>query len=436
MGPGVSSLFFPAIVVSAMYAGYGPSLFAAVLSTASLVFFIVPPYNSFDVGPDDILLLSVFGIVAAATASISSARKRAEDAQLALLDELQGALGTLRKVSDWPVFVDAEPAGGARKVLEHAAAVVGAAAAAAVWEADEEPWVYFVGSLGEAGEVTRHPPAALQPMVESMTGPGWASAPFRLEHVGGRVFFSGIDTATRDLVALVEVVAREVGNSLEQRHLHNQLQQVAVREDRIRVARDLHDGVLQSLTGVRFQLQALAEAPDATSALSDRLLAVERAIAIEQRELRLFIEDLKPAARSHDTDGRVALALEQLRARLGAEWKIPIALRVVPADLSLPASTEQAIRLMVREAIVNALKHAHPSRVSVDVESDGDGAVRIVICDDGRGFAFRGRRDQAALMAANIGPASLCERVESMAGTLEIDSSPTGSRVEISVPLG
>lgn len=419
-----------------MYAGYGPSLFAAVLSTASLVFFIVPPYNSFDVGPDDILLLAVFGLVAVATASISSARKRAEDAQLSALDELQSALGTLRKVSDWPVFVEAGPAGGARKVLEHAAGVVGAASAAAVWEADDEPWVYVVGSGDGADEVTRHPPTSLQPMMESMTRPGSASAPFHLEHVGGRVFFSGTDTATRDVVALVEVVAREVGNSLERLHLHNQHQQVAVREDRIRVARDLHDGVLQSLTGVRFQLQALAGAPDATSALSDRLLALERAIAIEQRELRLFIEDLKPAARPHGADGRVAVALEQLRARLGSEWKIPIALRVVPADLSLPAATEQAIRLMVREAIVNALKHAHPSRVSVDIEADGDRALRIVVCDDGRGFAFRGRRDHAALMAANIGPASLCERVDSMAGTLAIESTPTGSRIEISVPLG
>jgi signal transduction histidine kinase len=207
-----------------------------------------------------------------------------------------------------------------------------------------------------------------------------------------------------------------------------------VREDRVRVARDLHDGVLQSLTGVRLQLQALAEEQDTPSSVSDRLLAVERAIALEQRELRLFIEGLKPAARPPDTDHSVAAGLGDISARLGAEWKTPVAVRVVPADLVLPATIEHAVRLMVREAVVNALKHAQPSRVSVEVDVDGGAALRIVVCNDGRGFPFRGRMDHAQLVAANAGPASLRDRVHSMGGTLAIDSQATGSRVEIRVP--
>ncbi len=435
MGPSVSILFFPAILAAAVYGGYGPAMLAAVLSTASLAFFIVPPSNSFVIGTDDAIRLLVFGLVALAVASISSARTRAEAAQRAVLSELQGALETLRKVSDWPLFVDAGLAGAARKVLEHAARVVGAARAVAVWEAEDEPWVYVVSSDGAGADVARHPPAALQAIEDSMAGPGIASAPFQLERVMGRVFFTGPGAATRDLVALVEVVAREVGNSLDQLYVHDRLQQVAIREDRIRVARDLHDGVLQSLTGVRLQLQALAAESDAPAGVSEQLLAVERAIAIEQRELRLFIEDLKPASKSVGADGQVAAALEQLRARLGAEWKTPIALRVVPPSLALPAYTEQAVRLMVHEAVVNALKHAHPSRVSVDVEADASGTVHIAVSDDGRGFPFRGRRDHAQLAAADAGPASLRDRVQAMGGTLAIDSLATGSRVEISVPI-
>jgi len=108
---------------------------------------------------------------------------------------------------------------------------------------------------------------------------------------------------------------------------------------------------------------------------------------------------------------------------------------VAPQNMALPTATEQAVRLMVREAVVNALKHAQPSRVSVDVESDGRDTVRIVVGNDGRGFPFRGRLDHAELVATNAGPSSLRDRVSSLAGTLAIESTPTGSRVEISVPI-
>ena len=172
-----------------------------------------------------------------------------------------------------------------------------------------------------------------------MLGAGFASAPFHVEHLKGRTFFSGLTSVTPELIPLVEVVAHEVGNSLERLHLHDRLQQIAIREDRIRVARDLHDGVLQSLTGIRFRLQALAgRARRASPSISDRLLAVERAIAIEQRELRLFIEDLKPAARRGGIDGPVAQSLEELRARLGVEWNTPIVVRVTPGRHVAPGA--------------------------------------------------------------------------------------------------
>jgi signal transduction histidine kinase len=270
--------------------------------------------------------------------------------------------------------------------------------------------------------------------MKRLHGRGLASAPFEVEHLRGRMFFSGIDVVTHEDIPLVEVVAREVGNSIERLHLHDRLQQIAIREDRIRVARDLHDGVLQSLTGIRFQLQALANEHAGPSSVSDRLLAVERAIAIEQRELRLFIEDLKPLARPALAAGTVAQGLEELRSRLGADWKTPIIVRVTPPGLSLPAPSEQAVRLLVREAIVNALKHAHPSRVSVDVSPHSDG-LRIIVSNDGRGFSFRGRLGQDELAAQGAGPVSVRERLALLGGSLTIESTETGARLEMTVPV-
>jgi signal transduction histidine kinase len=473
MGSSISLFFFPAVVVTAMYGGYGPALVATVLSTASLAFFFVAPFMSFDVGPDDAMRLIAFAVVAIATASMSAARKRAEDAQRKSLDELESAVATLKKVSGWPVLAGATLDEGAGRVLEHAATVVGATVALAVWEAEDEPWLYMASSaqmvakraptelspltaaaleqatllcagqigddsmviVSERGATTEWRGLPVHPELASMLrAPGFASAPFDVEHLKGRVFFSGIRSVTIEISPLVALVAREIGNSFDQLLLHGRLHQVAIREDRIRVARDLHDGVLQSLTGIRFQLRALADEQDAPSTISDRLLAVERAIAIEQRELRLFIEDLKPAVRDA-SEGPVAQQLEELRARLASDWSTPIVVRVQPADMALPASTENAVRLMVREAVVNALKHAHPSRVSVDVVAHGDDRLHVVVSNDGRGFPFRGRRDHEELVKGNAGPASLRDRVVSLGGTLAIESGATGSRVEISVPV-
>jgi signal transduction histidine kinase len=474
MGPSVSLLFFPAIVVSAVIGGYGPSVLAAVLSTGCLAFFIIPPINSFAIGAGDAIRLAVFALVAIGTASVSSARQRAERAQRAAFRELQRGIATLRKVSGWPLVVDTSVAGGIRKVLAHAANVVGAECAIAVWETEEEPWLFLASSSGTPHALARHPPEELTPPVHDdlrtatvfgaaaldgdvdvvvsrdgaiarwsgapfhrdiarhLGGRGFASAPFEVEHHNGRTFFSGLSSVTNDVIPLVEVVSREVGNSLEQLYGHDRLQQLAIREDRIRVARDLHDGVLQSLTGARFQLQLLAD--DSPASIRDRLLAIERAIAIEQRELRLFIDALKPALPPQGA-GPVASGLEAERARLAAEWKTPISLRVDPADMALPPAIDQAIRLMVREAVVNALKHAQPSRVSVEVDTPDPASVRIVVSNDGRGFPFRGHFSHEQLAAQNAGPASLRERVDSLAGTLAIESMPTGSRVEISVPM-
>lgn len=443
MGPSVSLLFFPAVIGIAVYGGYGPALFATVLSTASLAFFFVAPTHSFDVGTDDLIRLTVFAAVALGTASLSSARRLAEAAQRRALVELQGAVNTLRKVSGWPVFVDAELAAGARKVLEHAVSVVGCQRAVAVWEPEEEPWKYVGASSGAPETVTRHTPIEREGLLaEPIDGPatydkaaGTASASFVVEHLRGRVFFSGVPSTTADILPLAEVVAREVGNSLEQLHMHDRLQQIAIREDRIRVARDLHDGVLQSLTGIRLQLQTLAVEHGAPSSLSDRLLAVERALAIEQRELRRFIEDLKPIDTRADDDDGVARMVEELRTRLVEEWQTPILVRVSPPGLTVPAPIYPTLRLMIREAVINAVKHGHPSRVTIDVQRDDDAVLHVVIADDGRGFPFRGRLSHDELVASNAGPVSLRERVAAAGGTLTVESEPSGSRVEIVLPV-
>jgi two-component system sensor histidine kinase DegS len=162
---------------------------------------------------------------------------------------------------------------------------------------------------------------------------------------------------------------------------------------------------------------------------------LERALAVEQRELRLFIDDLRPSPRAAAQAGEIATRLKEMCSRLSSEWRIPVTVRVAPADVRLPASVEQAIRLMIHEGVSNALKHSHPSRVTVDVEANA-AELRVHIADDGMGFSFRGRLDHDDLDGSSPVPVTLRERVDALEGRMSVESYETGSRIEFVVPIG
>src|SRR4051794_28862137 len=81
LGPSISLFFFPAIVMSAIYGGYGPALLATFASTVAAAFFFVPPQGSLDIGLDDATRLAVFAGIGLTIAGLSSARRAAEEAE-------------------------------------------------------------------------------------------------------------------------------------------------------------------------------------------------------------------------------------------------------------------------------------------------------------------------------------------------------------------
>ncbi len=379
----------------------------------------------------------------------------------------------IERLARWPATIDGEPNHVIVRVLAHACHIVDARQAVMVWEAGEEPvlriatWSIEGSSVSTCspdemqplvgpdferatlichgkvasesavmvsrnrGELTPCPTPGLHPgLVARLSGHGLASSPFATGRVSGRVFFTDLGTPTAEIVPLTDVVARQIGASLDELHATEHLKAVAAGEERIRLARDLHDGVLQCPTGIRRGLGAVAAQLNGNPSAPERLFAIERALAIEQRELRLFIDGVGPAIRRDKTQRTLSERLHALRERIALEWKTPVNIRVTLDAAMLPDQVEQAIPPMVHEAIVNALKHADPSRVAVTIDG-GLTDVRIIVTDDGRGFPFRGRYDHAALMANDAGPRSLLDRVESLGGRMSIDSSDAGSRVEM-----
>jgi signal transduction histidine kinase len=321
------------------------------------------------------------------------------------------------------------------RVLDHAAGILDARTAVVAWESDEEPWTHVASWSRGSTTIVRYGPGQCDPSAPPGIEPDASvSASFSAEHTSGHVFFADLREVTTELMLLTDVVAREIGNSIEQLSIAAQLREMALSEQRIQVARDLHDGVLQSLTGIRLELQDVASGLRLTApAPIDRLHGIERALAMEQRELRMFIEGLKPRPELK-SEHELVRSLDQLRERVALEWEVPLTIRVTPKVSSIPLEIERAVPPMVHEAVVNALKHGAPSRIWVDVEVRHS-VLHIVVGDDGHGFPFRGRYEHAALEGGSIGPASLRDRTASLGGRLTIESEDTGSRIEIALPL-
>jgi signal transduction histidine kinase len=385
----------------------------------------------------------------------------------------------IERLARWPVPVTTKPDVGIARILEYAARLVQAGRVLVVWEVDEEPDVQEALWVKGTLALNRHPPGGLpvlvddslakapfictgpvrearsiltvdaggrlvrrmsmpltQEVLDRLDGVGLTTATFRTDVLSGRIFFADLRSPANETLLLTQIVAREIGSSFDQVHAATERQELLAREERIRVARDLHDGVLQGLTGVRLELRAIATtAPEGSAPLRDQLVALERALAMEQRDLRFFISGLEPTAdRQIDRRSTLALRLDSMRERLALEWKTPVTLRVAPRIEALPDSIADAVPLMVHEATVNALKHAHPARVAVDIEA-ADGHLRIAVTDDGHGFPFKGRFAHAALARLHGAPRSLFDRVSALGGQMSIESSDHGSRVEMLLSL-
>jgi signal transduction histidine kinase len=349
----------------------------------------------------------------------------------------------IQRLADWPRPASAEPATLLQATLAHAAEVVGAGRAVLIWDTGDEPWVQVAAWHGRNVKVSRvsaeewsaSADASVHPRVQSLLGTGpLVSAPLPPGRISGRVYFADVQATGPHSVALAELVARELASSLGRAHTAEEARQMAVREERIAVSRDLHDGVLQALTGIRLELGSIGEALSKESRLAvyDRMSGVERALAAEQRELRSFIEGLRPAQATPITS--LSDRLEQLRNRLAPHRQASITIRLTPPDLSLPLETERALLMMVHEAVANALKHASPAHVLVEIGSD-DERLHVKVTDDGRGFAFEGRYDHETLERDNLGPVTLRERAAKLGGKLSIESSKTGSSVELLLPV-
>lgn len=185
------------------------------------------------------------------------------------------------------------------------------------------------------------------------------------------------------------------------------LPETAVRQERQRIARDLHDGLAQELAYLLRHLEALDGAVDGETKEHLRR-AAERA----QREARQAINSL-----SRPRTEPVGLTIAQAVGEVAARDHIALKLDV-PGDIRLPAARAEALARIAREAISNAARHSGTGQATLSVRPLGP-RVRLRVSDSGSGF-------DPAVAPGGFGFASMRERASLMGGDLRISSLPGG----------
>lgn len=236
--------------------------------------------------------------------------------------------------------------------------------------------------------------------------------------VGGRSF------ADEDL-DVVGLFAAQAAVALEYARFREELARLAVLEDRERIAKELHDGVIQSLFAVGMSLQAAEGMADDAAATRARLGGAADSIDGAIRDLRNYIFGLRPGQAADRTLER---GIREVADAFRSGSETAIVVDVDPTAASLVATRAGELVQAAREALSNAVRHAEAATVRVALRRHGD-TIALVVEDDGHGFDPRRARGRGQ------GLANLEARAASLGGTLEIGSGGEGTTVRITIPV-
>jgi signal transduction histidine kinase len=241
------------------------------------------------------------------------------------------------------------------------------------------------------------------------------------------VFTVGRDTGgiplAPEAVEMVQTFAAQAGIALELAEHRQDAERLAILSDRDRIARDLHDLVIQRLYATGMSLQGampLLDRPEAATRVSSAVDALDETI----REIRSAIFSLQSRGESKQQGLRsqVLGVVDQMTAALG----FAPALRLVgPLDEAVPADAGEQMLSALREALSNAARHAAASRVDVTVEVGAELILRVR--DDGTGMGPTTRRS---------GLANMAERATELGGKLIIEPAEGGgTQLDWRVPV-
>ena len=275
------------------------------------------------------------------------------------------------------------------------------------------------GHSARAGFPAGHPPMA-----------SFLGVPIKVrDEIYGNLYLTEKDGSpefTEDDVAVTGALALAAGIAIENARLHERVRRSAVFEDRDRMARDLHDTVIQRLFGLGLTLQGMAARLPASAAsqLEDLVSELDEVIA----QVRSTIYELGMGDRSRGVRDDILAIVSELRDVVGFE--APVTFDGALDTLVTPQLREQLLAI-VREALTNVGKHAHATRASVQVDVD-ENFCRLIISDNGVGMGV-----PSSATGGGLGLPNLRRRAEKLGGTFVVGDAPgRGTVLMWQVPLG
>ena len=278
-------------------------------------------------------------------------------------------------------------------------------------------------------EIGRHPDSfGFPPNHPPMTS--FLGVPIKVrDEVYGNLYLAdkvGWSEFTRDDEALVGALSLAAGIAIENARLHDRVRRSAVYEDRDRMARDLHDTVIQRLFALGLTLQGLAARASATTAdqLGGAVSEIDRVIA----QVRSTIYELGMGDDSRGIRDDITNLTRELEPVVGCKVDLTF---TGPLDSSINVQVLEHLLATIREALTNVGKHARATHASLSLVVD-DTRCTMTITDDGVGIA-----GAPTSGGGGLGLANLRRRAEKLHGTLAVDGVPGGgTQLTWTVPLG
>ena len=237
----------------------------------------------------------------------------------------------------------------------------------------------------------------------------------------------GATEFSADDQVLVEMFALHAGIAIENARLHEQVQRLAIVEERERIAKDLHDGVIQSIYAVGLSLEDLPELMEEHSGEArERIDRAIDALHMTIRDIRNFIMGLRPELLDQrDLVGSLLALAEEVRLNSMVEVETSVD---AAAAASLPEHARAPVFHITREALSNVVRHSHATRASVVLRREG-ASVRLEINDNGTGFDPGEERE-----STHQGLTNMAGRAGRHGGNLRVESAAgAGTRIIVTL---
>ncbi len=237
----------------------------------------------------------------------------------------------------------------------------------------------------------------------------------------GTRYYASREAALREArEANARLAAALAENAALQERLVEQARAAGVLDERARMAREIHDTLAQSLTGIVTQLQAAEHAADDPAAWRRHHAAATSLARESLTEARRSVNELRPEPLE---TGRLADAITEVAAKWSARHSIPAQVTVTGEPRTMRPEAEVALLRVAQEALANVAKHAGTAtRVGLTL-SYMDRQVALDVRDDGRGFDYPTTQVERD---GGFGLVAMRQRIEALSGTLQIESEVGG----------